>query len=91
MEKQDERSLPEKASERLIEYILEKKLQKGDKLPNEHTLAQMLCVGRGTIREAVKILESRNIVTVKQGAGTFVCEKYGVADDPLGLCLMENK
>ena len=51
----------------------------------------MLCVGRGTIREAVKILESRNIVTVKQGAGTFVCEKYGVADDPLGLCLMENK
>lgn len=91
MEKQDERSLPEKASERLIEYILEKKLQKGDKLPNEHTLAQMLCVGRGTIREAVKILESRNIVTVKQGAGTFVCEKYGVADDPLGLCLMEIK
>ena len=34
MEKQDERSLPEKASERLIEYILEKKLQKGDMLPN---------------------------------------------------------
>ena len=41
MEKQDERSLPEKVSERLIEYILEKKLQKGDKLPNEHSLAQM--------------------------------------------------
>ena len=65
MEKQDERSLPEKVSERLIEYILEKKLQKGDKLPNEHSLAQMLYVGRGTIREAVRILESRNIVTVK--------------------------
>lgn len=91
MEKQEERTLAEQMSEALINYILEQKLQKGDKLPNEYSLARMLCVGRGTIREAVRILESRNIVTVKHGAGTFVCEKYGVSDDPLGLRLMENK
>ena len=91
MERQEERSLPEQISEALIDYILKQKLQKGDKLPNEFSLAQMLCVGRGTIREAIKILESRNIVTVKHGAGTFVSEKYGISDDPLGLCLMENK
>lgn len=90
MEKQEERSLTEQVSETLINYILEQKLEKGDKLPNEYSLAQMLQVGRGTIREAVKILESRNIVTVRRGAGTFVCEKYGVSDDPLGLCLMDN-
>ena len=91
MEKQEERSLPEQVSEALIDYILKQKLQKGDKLPNEDSLAQMLNVGRGTIRETIKILASRNIVTVKQGAGTFVSEKYGVSDDPLGLCLVENK
>lgn len=90
-EGQEERSLPEQISEALIDYILEQKLQKGDKLPNEYNLAQMLFVGRGTIREAIKILESRNIVTVKHGAGTFVCEKYGVSDDPLGLRFMDNK
>lgn len=91
MDKQEDRPLSEQVSESLIDYILEQKLQKGDRLPNEHSLAQMLCVGRGTIREAVKILVSRNIVTVKHGAGTFVCEKYGVSDDPLGLRLMDNK
>lgn len=91
MGRQEEQPLSEQVSETLIRYILEQKLQKGSKLPNEYSLAQMLHVGRGTIREAIKILESRNIVTVKHGAGTFVCDKYGVADDPLGLSLIDNK
>lgn len=41
---------------------------------------EFLEVGRNTVREAVRILVSRNIVTVRQGSGTFISEKQGTAD-----------
>ena len=44
-----------------------------------------LNVGRSTVREAVKSLETRNILTIKRGAGTFISQNEGVAVDPLGI------
>ena len=40
------------------------------------------------MREAVKSLETRNILTIKRGAGTFISQNEGVAVDPLGISLM---
>ena len=34
---------------------------------------------------------SRNIVTIRQGSGTFISEKKGVVDDPLGFSMMEDR
>lgn len=45
-------------------------------------------MGRSTLREAIKRLVARNILTARQGAGTFVSEKNGVPEDPLGLTFM---
>ncbi len=83
--------LPQQATEQIIKLIRENQLQAGDKLPNEFDMAGQLSVGRGTIREAVKILESRNIVEIRRGRGTFVCEHPGMMEDPLGLALVEDK
>lgn len=63
-------------------------MKAGDKLPNEYDLARELGVGRSTVREAIKRLVARNILTARQGAGTFVSEKNGVPEDPLGLTFM---
>ena len=63
-------------------------MKAGDKLPNEYDLARELGVGRSTLREAIKRLVARNILTARQGAGTFVSEKNGVPEDPLGLTFM---
>ena len=52
--------------------ILEEHLQPGDKLPNESNLSNRLHAGRSSIREAMKLLASRNIVTIRQGSGTYV-------------------
>ena len=71
--------------EKIINIIKENKMQPGDKLKNEYELAELLEVGRGTIREAIKSLVSRNILEVRQGAGTFVSNKNGIPEDPLGL------
>ena len=62
-------------ADQLIEIIINDELQAGDKLPNEFELAKSLNVGRSTIREAMKKLESQNILVIKQGAGTFVSGK----------------
>ena len=62
-----DKSLPEKLSDDIVSYILEKELKPGDKLPNESILSKEMGAGRSSLREAIKLLASRNIVTVKQG------------------------
>ena len=83
--------LAEQAAEHIVNYIMERELETGDKLPNEFELAQSIGVGRSTIREAVKILVSRNVVEIRRGAGTFVSEQMGVTEDPLGLIFIRDK
>ena len=58
----EEKSLPQKISEDIIALILEENLQPGDKLPNETILSERLNAGRSSVREAMKLLASRNIV-----------------------------
>ena len=87
MEKQ---TLGEQTTRRLLNIIREEGYGPGDKLPTESELAQRLGVGRNTVREALRSLTSRNVVTVRQGAGTFISDKNGVADDPLGFLMMED-
>ncbi len=50
----------------------------------------MLKVGRSTLREAIKRLAARNILTVRQGSGTYVSDHTGVPEDPLGLTFIEK-
>ncbi|HBF38795.1 MAG TPA: FadR family transcriptional regulator [Firmicutes bacterium] len=75
----------------LLHLIRERGYGAGEKLPNEYELSAQLGVSRNTIREAVRALASRNIVDIRQGAGTFISPKKGVADDPLGFSLMEDR
>lgn len=75
---------------KIIKIIKENYMQPGDKLKNEYELAELLNVSRGTIREAIKSLISRNILEVRQGAGTFVSNKNGVPEDPLGLTFISD-
>jgi DNA-binding FadR family transcriptional regulator len=56
------------------QYILEHDLKPGDPLPPEGQLVEDLGVGRGSVREAVKSLQSVGIVDVRQGDGLYVRE-----------------
>lgn len=47
----------------------------GDKLPKEDELAQLIGVGRSSLREGMRILEAYGVVEVRQGDGTFVTNK----------------
>lgn len=83
--------LAHEVANKIVDHIVEKKLAPGTKLPNEFELAEQFGVGRGTIREAIKFLVSRNVVEIIQAKGTFVCETPGLVEDPLGLSFVGDK
>lgn len=60
------------AVDQIIQVILDRDMKAGDKLPNEYDLARELGVGRSTVREAIKRLVARNILTGAAGRG-HVC------------------
>lgn len=88
-----ERELPlaQQVAQQINQLILDRELTIGERLPNEFELATELNVGRGTVREAVKILVARNVLTIQRGKGTFVAKHPGRVDDPLGFMYIENK
>lgn len=87
----ENKSLSINTSEKILDYIIKNNLKPLDKLPNEYELMDLFNVGRNTIRESLKILSSRNIIDIKQGSGTYVSEKVGISDDPLGFLLISDK
>lgn len=87
----ENKTLGEKTADAIIHMIRERGYEQGEKLPTESELTQILGVGRNTVREALRLLVSRNIVVIRQGAGTFVSDKRGIADDPLGFSMVEDE
>jgi GntR family transcriptional repressor for pyruvate dehydrogenase complex len=83
--------LVDRVVEQITQLVIEQDLEAGDKLPNEYELAERLNVGRGTVREAVKQLVARNILEIRRGKGTFVTNRPGVLDDPLGFAFFRDK
>lgn len=53
-------------------YMLRHGLHSGDRLPTESALCTDLGVSRSSVREALRRLEALDIVTVRQGSGSYV-------------------
>lgn len=83
--KTKESSLPEQTAEQISRLIMERHLTSEDKLPSEFELAELLNVGRGTIREGVKLLIARNVLEIRRGKGTYIVPNPGEIPDPLGF------
>ena len=87
----EEPLLPEIIADYIIDYIRDNQMKANDRLPGELELAQSFGVSRGTIRSAIALLKSRNIVVRRRGSGTYIAEKPGMVDDPFGLTFIGNK
>jgi len=55
--------------DQIQEAIISGELQPGEKLPPERKLCSMFKTSRGTLREALRILEQKKLLTIKLGAG----------------------
>ena len=63
------------------QIVAEKRLQPGDKLPNEVELSQELGVSRATLREAIRSLCAQGVLEVRRGKGTFVSPQVEEIED----------
>jgi len=51
----------------IVNYIIEENLQAGAKLPSERQMLKEMGHARNTLREALRLLESRGVVEIRQG------------------------
>ena len=61
--------LSEVVARTLLDYILDERLTAGDSLPNERDTIAWLGVARGSLREALRLLEAYGVITIKPGPG----------------------
>lgn len=79
-------------AEQLRTLILNGKLSPGEKLPPERTLAEMLGVGRSSLRESMNILQTQGFIESRKRTGMFVCSLgSSIVTDPLQHVLEADK
>ena len=72
----------------LLQRILDSGLQPGDRLPSERELGIQFGVSRTVIREAMRSLAARGVITVRPGAGLTVAQiDPSTASESFGLLL----
>lgn len=70
------RSRPLRVAEAIKDWVVDKGLQPGDRLPGEAELMSRFGMAKGTIREAMQLLQAQGLVVTKTGpgGGSFVGE-----------------
>ncbi|WP_269801493.1 FadR/GntR family transcriptional regulator [Planococcus sp. MB-3u-03] len=71
--------------EQIQTLCLENNLPPGGRLPSERDLASLFGVSRNSVREALKGLESKGFLEIRQGGGSFLSEtKHDMLGNELG-------
>jgi len=85
-------TIPEEIVQQIKSLIKDGKLQPGEKLPQERALADLLGVGRSSLREAINILETLGFVEVKKREGIFISTVSStIMFDPIKQILEEDR
>jgi len=69
------RSLPVLLARRISDSIRAGDCRAGDRLPSIAEMARRFHVSAPTVREAIKMLEARRLVELRQGLGVFVAAR----------------
>jgi GntR family transcriptional repressor for pyruvate dehydrogenase complex len=77
------RKVYEQIAEQLLAQIGSRRLRTGDPLPSERELTESFQVGRSSIREALRMLESQGVITTANGGAFVVAD----ASNPLNSSL----
>jgi GntR family transcriptional repressor for pyruvate dehydrogenase complex len=51
----------------IVRYVVDERLHEGDRLPTEAEMLDQFGVGRGSLREALRLLEAYGLISIRQG------------------------
>jgi GntR family transcriptional regulator len=71
----------QRVGDELRELLRADRMRPGDRIPTEAELAERFVVSRGTVREALKLLEQDGLIDVQHGLGRFVSASAGLLVD----------
>ncbi|WP_269581543.1 FadR/GntR family transcriptional regulator [Roseibium sp. Sym1] len=60
---------PDMVAQQIREQIVEAALRPGDRVPNDWLMPEAVKVSRGTLREALKVLEYQGLISTRSGPG----------------------
>lgn len=63
------RSRPVRVADEIKLWVVERDMKQGDKLPNEAEMISLFAVSKGTVREAMRILEAQGLIVTRTGPG----------------------
>ena len=93
-----DKMVPVKSYQHVVEQvesaILDGTLQQGDRLPSEMKLKEMFGTSRGTVREALRVLEQKGLVAIRTGVkgGAMVKEANTEAmSDGMALLIRQQR
>jgi GntR family transcriptional regulator len=78
-------SLPFLVINKIKRLIKDSHLVPGQTLPSETELANILGVSRGSLREALRILEDEGVILKRHGIGTFITSEVPLVRNPLEI------
>jgi len=84
-------TLSQRVEKRIEDVIRQKKILPGEKLPTEKELCEMFAVSRTALREALRMLSGRGLITIRKGSGIYVNDYSAInAIKPMSLFLELN-
>jgi GntR family transcriptional regulator, transcriptional repressor for pyruvate dehydrogenase complex len=51
----------------IVRFVVDEQLREGDRLPTESEMLEQFGVGRGSLREALRLLEAYGLISIRQG------------------------
>jgi GntR family transcriptional repressor for pyruvate dehydrogenase complex len=82
----------EEIARQLLSQIRRRELRPGDQLPSERQLAGLFGASRGSVREALRVLELSGVIVSRQGGGNFVTDTLpGASTQPLSQFLERQR
>jgi GntR family transcriptional regulator, transcriptional repressor for pyruvate dehydrogenase complex len=88
-EVQRDRRLSDKVADMMLETIVSRRLNVGDRLPSERELGEQFGVSRTVVREAVRALVAKGLIEVRSGSGLRVAAvNAATVSESMGLYLL---
>jgi GntR family transcriptional repressor for pyruvate dehydrogenase complex len=86
------KSVPEEVIHQLKSLIDAGHLERGDRLPGEREMAQMMNVSRPSLREALRVLSLLGVIEHRPGSGTYLtASAEGWSTEPLSILFLLKK